>query len=391
MLRAAYLFSSSVATLRSTIYHFSSFIKTFGLITIICLSFYRSTAQNYFANPDFEEYNLCIEYRQLCSAAAWFYIQPAATPLINLKAVPPPLSGRDLLIVPIGNINTKITKHAFVYTMFCCPLQQGKNYKLAFYIHTGGKKFYGIDFYMRKKEFLSNNFFADSVQPSIRISEEDLVTGTNGWNYVETLYTAKGDERFCLIGNLSKTAFDFKGFSRINKAGDVFYFIDNISFSPQVPEKMCSNYNKNVEKIYGQHLRHTERTEVEEEPDVPEFITDTITVPSVFFETDKAILKPAFKKLIDDLLEKYKNKNIAKIDIEGHTDNTGKKERNIVLSNIRAEAVLHYFILRAPYLDGNIFSSGKAADFPISDNITTVGRAKNRRVQIILTYILPKQ
>jgi outer membrane protein OmpA-like peptidoglycan-associated protein len=351
----------------------------------------NAIAQNYFANPDFEEYNLCIEYRQLCSSAGWFYIQPAATPLITPKSVPQPLSGRDLLIVPVGNANTKITKHAFVYSMFCCPLQKGKNYKLAFYIHTSGKKFFGIDFYFRKKEFLSNNFFADSVQPSIHISEEDILDGINGWSYVETMYTAKGDERFCLIGNLSKTAYDFKGFSRMNRGGDMFYFIDNISFSPQVPEKMCASYNKNVEKIYGQHLRHTERTEVEEETDVPEFVMDTITIPSVFFETDKAILKPTFKKLIDDLLVKYKTKNVAKIDIEGHTDNTGSNERNIILSKNRAEAVLNYFVLKAPYLKENIFALGKAADFPIADNNIASGRAKNRRVQIILTYVLQKQ
>lgn len=365
---------------------FSYYVKVSVIACCFCFFQIDAKAQNYFANPDFEEYNLCIEYRQLCSSAAWFYIQPAATPLINVKAVPPPLSGRDLLIVPIGNVNTKITKHAFVYTMFCCPLQKGKNYKLAFYIHAGGKKFYGIDFYMRKKEFLSNNFFVDSIQPSIHINEEDIVAGINGWNYVETMYTANGDERYCLIGNLSKTALDFKGFSRMNRAGDVFYFIDNISFSPQVPEKMCSSYDKNVEKIYGQHLRHTERTAVEEEPEEPQLMMDTITIPAVFFETDKAILKPAFKKLIDDLLAKYQNKNISKIDIEGHTDNTGTNQRNIVLSNSRAEAVLNYFVFKAPYLKENIFLSGKAANFPIADNNTSIGRAKNRRVQIVMTY-----
>jgi outer membrane protein OmpA-like peptidoglycan-associated protein len=380
-----------VATLRSTIFQYSSFIKASVIACSFCFFQIVSNAQNYFTNPDFEEYNLCIEYRQLCSAAAWFYIQPAATPLISLKTVPSPLSGRDLLIVPIGNANAKITKHAFVYSMFCCPLQKGKNYKLAFYLHSGGKKFYGIDFYFRKKEFLSNNFFVDSVQPSIHISEEDIVTGINGWNYVETMYTAKGDERYCLIGNLSKTPFDFKGVSRMNKAGDMFYFIDNISFTPQVPEKKCSNYDKNVEKMYGQHLRHTERTEVDEEPNAPEFIIDTLTIPAVFFETDKAILKPAFKKLIDDLLRKYNTKNVAKIDIEGHTDNTGTREHNIALSQNRAQAVLNYFILKAPYLKANIFSYGKSSDFPLADNNSGIGRTKNRRVQIILTYTLPKQ
>lgn len=226
-----------MATLRSTISHLSSLIKIVGLAIIICTSPSYSHAQNYFANPDFEEYNLCIEYQQLCSAAAWFYIQPAATPLINLKMVPQPFNGRDLLLVPVENVFTKVAKRAFVYTKFCCPLQKGKNYKLTFYIHTGGKKFYGIDFYFRKKEFLSNNFFADSIQPSIRIAIHDSLLKINEWNYVETFYTATGDERFCLVGNLSKSAFDFKPNARMNKAGDIFYFIDNISFSSVLPEK----------------------------------------------------------------------------------------------------------------------------------------------------------
>jgi outer membrane protein OmpA-like peptidoglycan-associated protein len=380
-----------VATLRSTIFQHSSFFKASVIACCFCFFQIGTQAQNYFANPNFEEYNLCSEFNQLCSVAAWFYIQPAATPLINLKMVPQPFSGRDLLILPVENVFTRVSKRAFVYTKFCCPLQKGKNYKLAFYIHTGGKKFYGIDFYFRKKEFLSNNFFADSVQPNIHIIIEDSLAKVKEWNYVETIYTAADDERFCLIGNLSKMGFDFKPNARMNKAGDIFYFIDNISFSPQVPEKICSNYDKNVEKMYAQHLRHTERTEVDEEPYEPEFIIDTITVPAVFFETDKAILKPAFKKLIDNLLVKFKGRNITKIDIEGHTDNTGTNERNIVLSQNRAQAVKHYFILACPILKNNIFALGKAANFPIAENTTANGRAKNRRVQIILTYTLQKQ
>jgi outer membrane protein OmpA-like peptidoglycan-associated protein len=64
---------------------------------------------------------------------------------------------------------------------------------------------------------------------------------------------------------------------------------------------------------------------------------------------------------------------------------------NIALSQNRAQAVLNYFIFKAPYLKANIFSYGKSSDFPLADNNSLVGRAKNRRVQIILTYTLPKQ
>jgi outer membrane protein OmpA-like peptidoglycan-associated protein len=343
-------------------------------------------SQNLFFNSDFEELNLCTEYSQLCSSAAWFYIQPAVTPIIKAGTVPQPLSGKDLLILPIENIYAKPIKRTYVYSMFACPLQKDKKYKLIFYLHTNGKKFYSIDFYMRKKEFLSNNFNADTVQPSIHIDDTTLIKNSNGWNYIEIIYTAKGDEKYCLIGNLSKAKFSFNGNARMNKTGDIFYFIDDISLKPLIAEAICNNYNKNKEKTYAQHLRHTERTETIEEPLLPEFVTDTITVPAVFFETDKAILKPAFKKLIDNLLVKFKGRNISKIDIEGHTDNTGTTERNIVLSKERAEAVRNYFGLRYPLLKENIFAFGKAANFPIADNNTAEGRAKNRRVQIILTY-----
>jgi outer membrane protein OmpA-like peptidoglycan-associated protein len=365
--------------------------RLFIILSIVFIFPFHSKCQNLFFNPNFEELNLCIEYNQLCSPAAWFYIKPAATPFINANMVPQPFSGKDLLILPVENIYKKISKRAFVTTMFCCALKKGKKYKLSFYMHTGVNKFYGVDFYMRSNEFLSNNFLPDSVKPTIHISLENIVNEVNGWSYVETMYTATGGEQYCLLGNLSKNAFEFPPTSRMNKAGDVFYFIDVISFAALEEEALCKNYKENVEKTYGQQLRHTERTMLDSDTMLSEFITDTITIPAVFFETDKAVLKPAFKKLIDDLVFKFKNKNIAKIIIEGHTDNTGTEARNIILSNDRAKSVLNYFVQQSPNLKDYIFAFGKASNFPIADNNTAKGKSKNRRVQIFLTYSLPKK
>ena len=341
--------------------------------------------QNLFANADFETLNNCTEFHQDCSPEAWFYIKPAITPLINNNSVPRPFSGKDLLIVPVENIYATINKRTFIYTMFCCPLQKGKNYKLSFYINTADKTFYGLDFFMSNKEFTSYNFNADSVKPTIHISEKDILNELNGWNYVETNYTAKGDEKFFLIGNLNKNKFDFVSYQRMNKAGDVFYFIDDITFKPITPEKLCINYKTNVEKLYAQNLRHTESALVENTV-FSNIKTDTITIPAVFFETDKDILKPSFKKLIDKLVFKFKSKNISSIQIEGHTDNTGTIERNIILSRQRAESVQKYFIEKMPKMSANILAEGKAAAYPIADNNTENGRAKNRRVQILISY-----
>ena len=189
-------------------------------------------AQNLFANSDFEQLNNCTEYHQYCASEAWFYIKPSATPLFTPNIVPKPFSGKDLLILPIENIYEPPKKRQFVYTMFCCPLQKGKNYKLSFYVNTAGNTFYGMDFYFQKNEFTSANFSADNVKSSIHISDEDIVNELGGWNYVEKNYTATGEEKFCLLGNLAKEKFDFSPYQRMNKGGDVFYFIDDIVFKP---------------------------------------------------------------------------------------------------------------------------------------------------------------
>ena len=354
------------------------------IILFICIAI-NVKAQNFFANADFEQLNNCTEYHQDCASEAWFYIKPSATPLFTPNVVPKPFSGKDLLILPIENIYDFQKKRQFVYTMFCCELQKGKNYKLSFYINTAGKTFYGMDFYFQKNEFTSANFIADTAKVSVHISAEDIVNELSGWNYVEKIYTATGDEKFCLLGNLSKEKFSFSPYERMNKAGDVFYFIDDIVFKPVIPQPLCDEYTKNSIKLYDQNFRHTEFVLVNNKNEI-EIVSDTITVPAVFFETDKSILKPVFKRLLDSVIIKFDKKNIVNIFIEGHTDSKGTSQRNTILSTQRAEAVRNYFLNKNPELKEIIFAYGKAAVFPIADNATEKGRAQNRRVKIILAY-----
>ncbi len=358
------------------------FIRYIIVLLVICIAS-SASAQNYFANANFEDLNNCTEYHQDCSSEAWFYLRPAVTPLINFRTVPHPASGKDLLIVQVENIVTPVVKRSFIYTMFCCPLQKGKAYKISCYINTNQKSFYGLDFYMRNKEFTSDNFQPDSVAADIHIPADAVTNLLGEWNYVEATYVAKGDERFFLLGNLSKQAYDFPRYNRMNDAGDVFYFIDDISFRPVNPEPICAQFEKNRKKLYEQNLRHTERVLVDPEP---KLITDTVTVPAVFFETDKAILKPSFKKLIDSLVIKLKDKRVVSIKIEGHTDNAGTTAHNLVLSNQRSESVRSYFIKRSPAYKDLSSAQGKGESFPVAENTTPAGMAKNRRVEIILTY-----
>ena len=70
----------------------------------------------------------------------------------------------------------------------------------------------------------------------------------------------------------------------------------------------------------------------------------------------------------------------VKMSIAGHTDNTGKPEKNQALSVSRAESVKKYLVSKGVN-ESRLTATGFGQDQPIADNTTTSGKAKNRRVE----------
>ena len=100
-----------------------------------------------------------------------------------------------------------------------------------------------------------------------------------------------------------------------------------------------------------------------------------------FFDFDKAVLKPAGKASLDDLVSKLKDINLEVIIAVGHTDSVGTDEYNQKLSVRRAEAVKAY--LQSKGVEAKrVYTEGKGEKQPVADNKTAAGRAKNRRVEI---------
>jgi len=71
------------------------------------------------------------------------------------------------------------------------------------------------------------------------------------------------------------------------------------------------------------------------------------------------------------------------LNIEGHTDATGSAEINQKLSAARAQAVLT-FLKEMGVPEARMTAKGFGPDQPIAPNDTAEGRARNRRVEIIL-------
>jgi OOP family OmpA-OmpF porin len=103
-----------------------------------------------------------------------------------------------------------------------------------------------------------------------------------------------------------------------------------------------------------------------------------------FFDTNKA----NFRKEAQPELEKYaaRVRNVSSVEavqITGFTDNTGTPDYNQKLSEARASTVKD-FLVKNGVDPSKITILGKGQNEPIADNATKEGRAKNRRVEIMV-------
>jgi outer membrane protein OmpA-like peptidoglycan-associated protein len=348
-------------------------------------------AQNLFANPGFEAINNCVEYKADCATEAWFNI-PATNILVNGRKAPNALLGHMVLIVPVGNVMANFNKPRYVYTRFCCPLKKDTKYSLSFYLHTATLRFNGLAIYLTEKEPALSNINLLPAEPSIVISQQHIaeVPGKQ-WQFVKIDYTATGNEQYFIFTTKGLPLPEYKMENGMNKSGDVLHFIDEINFAPVQPGSLCADYEKNRDILFAYNYRHTDNYPVYKEPErvkpVVQFINDTITIPGLLFDVNKSDIKPPAAKILDSLAAALQQQLFLQINITGHTDSTGKEKDNQLLSQSRAEAIKNYLAEKLPAKADKMTAAGKAALLPVAGNTTAAGRQRNRRVEIIITYI----
>ncbi|MEW5848720.1 MAG: OmpA family protein [Myxococcota bacterium] len=104
----------------------------------------------------------------------------------------------------------------------------------------------------------------------------------------------------------------------------------------------------------------------------------------VYFDTAKAkIQKRSFNLLNQVALTIKANPQIKLVAVEGHTDSQGKREKNVVLSQQRADAVRNYLIKQGVEPE-RLKAVGFGPDRPVGDNKTANGREANRRVEFVI-------
>ena len=114
---------------------------------------------------------------------------------------------------------------------------------------------------------------------------------------------------------------------------------------------------------------------------------DTIKTVTVHFNTNSASLGPKAKATIDEAAAWVKTQNTKGwvMAVIGYADTTGNSQRNIDLSERRANAVIYYIVSKYKMpLNRLVQPFGYGQLEPVADNQTKAGRAKNRRVEIRL-------
>jgi len=109
-------------------------------------------------------------------------------------------------------------------------------------------------------------------------------------------------------------------------------------------------------------------------------VQDSVTV---FFNVNSAVLSPEYRRALDELAQKAINAKGYVIEITGHADSTGNLQRNRILSQQRADAVVQYLQENHDIpLRRMITPFGYGQMRPVADNTTPEGRRQNRRVEV---------
>lgn len=106
----------------------------------------------------------------------------------------------------------------------------------------------------------------------------------------------------------------------------------------------------------------------------------------VTFDFNKTEVKPQFYPALNNIAGTIKEYNQTIVEINGHTDNVGSLAANQKVSEGRAQAVGNYLAGQGVQ-SVRMEMHGYNYQYPVADNTTDAGRAKNRRVEIRLIPI----
>ncbi len=122
-------------------------------------------------------------------------------------------------------------------------------------------------------------------------------------------------------------------------------------------------------------------------PEIDEEVKKVLAqaLSGIQFESGRDVIKRTSYLILDNVVKVMNDHPEYMLEISGYTDNTGRAESNLTLSDRRAKAARQYLIDKG--IDGGrMTAKGYGIANPIADNNTAAGRAKNRRVEFKVVF-----
>jgi outer membrane protein OmpA-like peptidoglycan-associated protein len=111
----------------------------------------------------------------------------------------------------------------------------------------------------------------------------------------------------------------------------------------------------------------------------------------IFFDTNKTTIKKESFPLLQEIAAVLNgNADIVKVEVAGHTDSDGKDDKNLTLSQGRAEAVAKWLTTTGKVDPTRLYGTGYGETKPIDTNASSAGKANNRRVEFVIKATKPR-
>lgn len=366
-------------------------MKIKKLLFIILLISYglQSHAQNLIANGSFEDANTCTESDAECSPEAWKTTSPLLLTYSGDQS-------NRFVGFTIYNPSVPDTRQ-YLQIKLLCPLQKDITYRFSFRLKAFNLQIESIGALFSDSILFFDKDILINIKPKIDFHIQIIAVPKRkktDWNQFEVKYTAKGFEKYLIIGNYQSDSEQKRNFTDKPKIFTNYqYCIDDIELVPIDKIEICPEYEEIKEILYSLNDRHPlrrynlfgddvkkEQLEVIEKQKI-----DTITVGNVLFEFDSYDLTKNGLDHLDSIFNRTNKETIESIRIHGHTDSIGDQQYNMRLSLNRANTIKEY--LSSQDLESIIIEiQGFGDKYPVDNNTTGIGRQNNRRVEIILKY-----
>jgi len=222
--------------------------------------------------------------------------------------------------------------------------------------------------------------------PQVYLKNGSYITNKEEWTTISGIYRAKGGEKFIFIGGYnSYNRNEMKNINRKwGKCEVSYYYLDDVS----VVECDSLGNILQIETVKDTANVIISDTTISETDSVASQLLKTekgekLILKNIQFEKNKSELLPSSSVTIEKLFNFLNDNTIVKIEILGHTDNTGNESINKQLSLARAKAV-NDFLVNKNISQSRITYKGYGSKQAISGNDTEQGRKENRRVEILI-------